>query len=203
MTIPAVHNWPTNGHLIADVAALYFTDVETVFDATYGRGKWWTQYKPEHLITNDLYSEKADHHCDFRMLGNYIAGEVDAVAYDPPYKLNGTPALTDFDNRYGVDVPMSWQDKMLYIRDGFFGCADIVAPGGYLLAKCQDQVCSGAIRWQTHMLYEAASGIGFDLIDRFDILGGGRPQPKGRTQRHAYGRGSTLLVFQNGEKIHA
>ena len=41
MTIPAVHNWPTNAHLIEDVHALGYIEGR-VFDATPGdEGLWW------------------------------------------------------------------------------------------------------------------------------------------------------------------
>ena len=79
----------------------------------------------------------------------------------------------------------------------------VLKPGGIMFLKCQDQVCSGAIRWQTRLFADYAEGQGLRLVDRFDLLGKGRPQPK-RTrkdgkpskQQHAYGRPSTLLVFR-------
>ena len=48
--VPAVHDWPTNGHLIADVAHLgYISDKDSVLDPTYGLGVSWTQYRPTDL----------------------------------------------------------------------------------------------------------------------------------------------------------
>ena len=190
MTIPAVHAWPTNGHLIADVAKLHLHPDDRVLDATYGRGNWWTEYMPTILRTNDLHTP-ADYRMDFRNL-EFDDRSFDVVAFDPPYKLNGTPALGDFDRRYGIAEPTSWQDRMQLIVDGFVECQRVASR--LVLAKVQDQVCSGRVRWQTLALVEHASG--FRLVDRFDLVGGGRPQPSGRRQVHAHGRPSTLMVFE-------
>jgi len=191
--VPAVHNWPTNGDLIADVAKLYLQDTCEVFDATYGRGLWWTKWQPRRLITNDLNPDSpAQYHEDFTFLP-WDDNSFDAVAYDPPYKLNGKPVLGEFDDRYGVGQYTKWQNRMGLIIDGFRECARVSY--GTLLVKCQDQVVSGKVRWQTYELMREAEDIGLKLEDRFDMLGGSRPQPPGRRQIHARGRGSTLLVF--------
>jgi hypothetical protein len=195
--IQAVGRWPTNGHLIADAAALHFPDAQNVFDATYGRGLWWTEWRPPVLWANDLNPETdAQTHKDFRDM-NLMSEQFDVVAFDPPYKLNGTPALGDFDDRYGIATPTRWQDRIALILDGARECGRLVKPKGHLLVKCQDQVVSGQMRWVTQYVTDALADK-FRLVDRFDMLGGGRPQPGGRTQRHAWGRPSSLLVFQVG-----
>lgn len=195
--IPAVHNWSTNAHLIADVASLYPID-GLVLDATYGRGAWWEIWSPKILLRNDLDPESlAEHHEDFRHLP-FPTHHFDTVAFDPPYKLNGTPALGDFDDRYGIGATTPWRDRMELILDGFEECSRVITPHGWILAKCQDQVVSGRIRWQTLALIDLADTLGVHLIDRFDMLRTPRPQPKGRRQVHAHGRPSTLLVFRRG-----
>lgn len=190
----AVNDWPTNAALIADVAKLYLKPDDWVLDVTYGRGRWWTEYRPKHLVTNDLYSDEAMYHDDFREVYHRWAPEAfDVIAFDPPYKLNGTPALGDFDDAYGIAQPTSWRERMDLIEEGLVSC--LALEPRVLLAKCQDQVVSGKMRWQTHVLTEAAARSDVRLVDRFDMIGGTRPQPKGRRQVHARGRGSTLLVF--------
>lgn len=193
--VPAIHAWSNNAALVADVASIHFPEAERGFDATYGLGRWWRRWQPAELVTNDLFVEAADYHYDFRTLSRYFGPEFDLVAYDPPYKLNGTPALAGFDQDYGVAQPTSWQERMRLVRDGFAECAELVAPKGHLIAKCQDQVAYGEVRWQTLMLASMAPSVGLRLKDRFDMLGGSRKQPEGRPQRHGRGRGSTLLVF--------
>ena len=68
--------------------------------------------------------------------------------------------------------------------------------GGVLLLKCQDQVCSGKVRWQTiEFANHAASCGGMTLEDVF-MPTGHRPQPGGRRQLHARRNYSSLMVFQ-------
>jgi hypothetical protein len=190
--VPSAWAWPSNGHLIADVAQLYIAPDAVVLDPTYGRGAWWTQFRPAHLIAHDLVLDGVD----FTALPEADAS-VDVVAFDPPYKLNGTstPAV---DARYGVDGPyVRWQDRHALIRAGIDEQARVLRSGGVLLLKCQDQVCSGQMRWQTDEFTAHAAAFGLVKVDRFDMLGTARPQPMaGRTQRHAHGRPSTLLVFR-------
>lgn len=192
MEILAAKNWKSNAHLIQDVAQLgYLKEHWKVLDPTYGEGVWWQLWRPHTLITHDKFTLDG---VDFRDLP-HRDGEFDAVAYDPPYKLNGTDQGEG--GRYGVARPMRWQDKMQMIHDGIDECARVLKRDGILLIKCQDQVCSGHVRWQTLEFTLHAINIGLALIERFDYYGGRRPQPmEGRTQRHAHGRGSTLLVLQ-------
>lgn len=191
--------WPTNGHLIADVARLgYIGQRDRVVDLTYGEGVWWRQWRPDVLVAHDLDPDKApDGARDFRATG-YLRGTFDVVAFDPPYKLNGTPDPTpgSSDERFGVDEAATVAERMDLIMAGLAEAARIVTRRGRLLVKVQDQVVSGAVYWQTDAVTAHAAELGFDKVDRFDLLSRGRPQPGDRRQVHAYGRPSTLLVFR-------
>ncbi len=200
-TVLAAHNWPSNAHLIADVARLgYLKSTDRVLDPTWGLGRWWTKWRPHILVGTDLDPEKSPQGVglDFRQMP-WRDNRFDAVAYDPPYKLNGT-ATPGVDGRYGVDVYASPKTRHQLIMDGITECARVTRRT--LLVKCQDQVSSGRIWWQTDIFTRHAEGLGLTKVDRFDMLGTGRPQPA-RTradgtpsvQQHAYSRPSTLLVF--------
>jgi hypothetical protein len=186
--IPAVHRWRDNGELIADVAKLHLRRNALTLDATYGRGVWWRCWRPDRLV---IY----DPEVDFRSLPDDDA-TYDMVAFDPPYKLNGTPTLGDFDYRYGVHIPANWQQRIAVILAGVVECARVLRPRGVLLVKVQDQVARNRMRWQTYEVYNAATDAGLELVDQFTLIGHERPQPKGLPQRHARGRGSTLMVFR-------
>jgi hypothetical protein len=186
--IPAIHRWRDNGELIADVAKLHLRRNALTLDATYGRGVWWRCWRPDRLVT---YGPEVD----FRALPDDDA-TYDLVAFDPPYKLNGTPTLGDFDYRYGVHMPANWQQRIDVILDGVVECARVLRPRGTLLVKVQDQVARNFMRWQTYEVYRTATDAGLWLVDEFTLIGHERPQPKGRPQRHARGRGSTLMVFR-------
>lgn len=201
----AANRWATNGELIADVARLgYLRKTDAICDPTYGLGVWWSVWRPDvPLIGTDLHPEKGSGiPVDFLHLP-WKDSTFDVVAFDPPYKLNGTPD-PQVDARYGVDVIRSWQGRHNLIREGMTECVRVLRTGGILLVKCMDQVCSGAVRWQTvEFTNHAVDNCGLVLADRFDMLGGGRPQPartradgKPSVQQHAYQRPSTLLVFR-------
>jgi hypothetical protein len=194
VVVPAVYPWKSNAHLIEDVAKLGYLEGH-VLDATYGLGTFWKRWQPEKLTTNDLYCE-AEHRYDFRSFPVEWKRAFDVTVFDPPYKLNGRPD-PKVDGRYGVDRAMPWQDRYWLIIDGLLECRQVTKRDGFVLLKCQDQVCSGAVRWQTIDFTNAAKTFGMTLVDRFDMTGKARKQPMtGRKQRHAHGRPSTLLVFQ-------
>lgn len=204
----SVGAWQTNGELVADVARLgWITDDMTVLDVTYGHGKFWTDYKPPLLLGVDLNPTKSDPDTgpvDF-LNPPFASRSFDVVVFDPPYKLSGTPSLDDFDERYGIEAPTRWQDRMALITGGAARCADLARL--HLLVKVQDQVCSGAMRWQTREVADAVEPLGFRQADRFDFgalrldedeeldVRRGRPQPPGREQKHARHQASQLLVF--------
>lgn len=171
----------------------YINDDDWVLDPTYGQGRWWRKYRPAHLVASDITTGT-----DFRKLPHPNA-TFDVVAFDPPYKLNGTGGSHPSDDDYGVAGPYQhWRDKHLLMIDGVLQCKRVLKPGGVLLVKCQDQVSSGEVRWQTFMFHDLLVGAqprNFDLIDMLHLQGH-RPQPGGRRQIHARRNYSTLMVFR-------
>lgn len=207
MTIYAAHAWPSNADLVAAIAddpLGYLRTEWLTLDATWGLGRFWSKWKPARLIAADGRPTKARDLCaDFRALP-FADGTFDAVVFDPPYKLNGTPSKggpASSDHAYGVDEPATLAERSALILDGFAECARVTAPGGYLLAKCQDQVNGGHVRWQTHRLAVEGFAAGLDLVDELHVLGG-REQPPGRRQAHARRNFSTLLVFRAASTTH-
>lgn len=199
--IPSVGRWRTNGELMADVARLWLPDHLSVLDVTYGRGAFWAVYKPAVFLGLDLnpnYSDPKYGPVDFRFLP-FEDQSWDVVVFDPPYKLNGTSAMGDLDLRYGISEPVRWQDRMELIRHGAAECARVA--NRVLLVKCQDQVASGKMRWQTDEVNEVVSACGFRKADRFEFgaFGPGRKQPAGRRQVHARHHATQLLVFTKGK----
>jgi hypothetical protein len=182
---------------MTDVMQLgYIKPLDTVLDATYGEGRFWKETAPARLTTNDLDpNTMADHHDDFTKMP-WVDGWFDVVVFDGPYKLNGTPnsgGPASSDASYGVGESTDWKMRMSLLRRGTRECARVASR--MLLVKCQDQVVSGNVVWQTRVLTTAAESAGFKLVDMLFVYGY-REQPAGRTQRHAGRDYSTLLVFQ-------
>src|SRR4051812_43435752 len=115
--ILAAHKWPTNGDLIADVAKLHLRTDMVALDPTYGRGLWWTAWRPDSLSTHDIAADGVD----FRKLPEDDAS-FDLMAFDPPYVCMGgrkTSQLPDFMDRYGLwDAPSSPAALQAHNDDG-------------------------------------------------------------------------------------
>lgn len=191
----------SNAQLIADLATLgWLRDTDEILDPTFGAGKWWVHWKPwqGEVVTSD-----ANPRWDFVLPLNFLNlpfddRRFDVVAFDPPYKLNGTPGKTgpaSLDKAYGVDGEeyFDWKERYQICCDGAQECARVAKR--ILLVKCMDQVCSGAVRWQSRDFADAAMQCGFRLADMLHVRGY-RPQPKGRSQVHARRDYSTMLVLE-------
>ena len=193
----AADSYPSNAELIVACRDLgYLRDEWYTLDPTYGRGTFWREWRPLRLSVHDIDPDKVPggESIDFTNMGLYPDDFFDAVVFDGPYKLNGTPD-GGVDERYGVHEPTRWQDRMELIRDGITECVRVLKPGGFLLVKCQDQVCSGKVRWQTRSFADHAEDLGCRLVDMLHKIGG-RPQPAGRRQVHARHNYSTMLILQ-------
>lgn len=152
-----------NADLIAHVARLGYLDGH-VLDATYGEGTFWRDFKPDFLVTNDLY-KPADNAWDFLDLP-CRDGAFDSVVYDPDYKLNGTPALEEMDARYGVGEDMVNRQKRLdKMTVGAIECYRVARK--FLLVKCMDMVEGGKVRWQTDLVTRAIEDVGGEKVARF------------------------------------
>lgn len=200
----AAKAWPSNAELIADVAKLgYLRSSDCVLDPTWGDGVWWKAWCPGWLVTTPEGS-------DFRALP-YADDLFDAVAFDPPYVSPGgrlTSGMTAMYERYGIlDCPRTPAELQAMMNLGLAECARVVAPStkrkldpfepnGVILMKCQDYVSSGKLWPGTYYTLKAAESYGLVLEDRFEFLGGVRPQPGGRPQQHARRNLSSLFVFR-------
>lgn len=121
-----------NDDLIARIAPLYLNG--RVLDCTYGRGMWWRKFRPADFTTHDLALDGID----FRDLPE-PANHFDAVCFDPPYVPSGGngPSAKEYRDRYGLTARTRLQMDRL-IDDGIRGCARVLKPSGFLLAKCCD-----------------------------------------------------------------
>lgn len=184
-----------NAELVVDLAQLGYLNGR-VLDATFGLGRFWNLHRPEQLVTVDIDPTRdADIVADFRHLP-FPSNAFGAVVLDPPYKLNGTstgkgPSASDVD--YGVTVYQPPKERHQMICDGITECTRVASQ--YLIVKCQDQVVSGRVHWQTRIFADHAESIGLGLVDMLHVTSY-RAQPPGRRQIHARRDYSTALVFE-------
>jgi hypothetical protein len=180
--------------LIANAARLGYLD-GPVLDLTFGRGAWWTVWRPFDLMAFDG---------DFTDTG--IADDAaPVICFDPPYISTGTKAtssIPDFYDRYGVGELSGWMAVRRLMEAGLAECARILAPGGWLLFKCMNYVESGRRVWNVHYFaHYGQTVLGLRLADEFVHLSGGGAQPDTnldgtpRVQKHTRQVHSNLLVF--------
>jgi hypothetical protein len=173
----------SNADIIVDCHELgYLSHRMLIFDATYGKGRFWNKWLPSYLHTNDLFVHTEDvmSHFDYRDLP-FASNWFGAVVYDPAYKLNGTGGSHESDADYGAATPYQNIDEMIAgINQGFDECYRVLQPGGHLLYKTMEQVVCGKRRWlakEQWMRTQAPSRHGApELVDEL-YLYGYRTQP--------------------------
>lgn len=184
-----------NAELMLECKRLgYLRDEWLTLDPTYGLGRFWHLWCPPRLIASDGDLERSPIRkaIDFTNMP-WPDGTFDVVVFDPPYKLNGTPSLSS-DVDYGVGTGVPWHKRHHTIRAGITEALRVLKADGVLMVKCQDQVSSGHVHWQTHEFSDHAVKQGARLIDMLHLVSY-RPQPDGRIQVHARRNYSTLLIF--------
>lgn len=195
----------TNGPLIAAAARLWIGPEDLVVDVTYGRGNFWTDYRPEHLTPHDIALDGVD----FRELPE-ADGSTDVVVFDPPYIPQGgreTSTAPEFLARYGLlTVARSTGEMEEVNRRGVAECARILRPGGRLFVKCCDYVNGGEFVQGRHTMVESARAAGLKQVDEFVHSSGTGPQPSAnrdgtpRRQLHSRRAHSFLCIFQKRQR---
>ncbi len=201
MVVKAIGDWKTNAAMIAELATLGYLEGK-VLDLTYGKGRFWTDFRPELLVTNDIASEHPTHHqADFTnkfVCINTFGTWYDTIVFDPPYAYKGTPSGTAIDTDYGVNRYRTADEVDALRYAGVETAALLCKPGGYVLVKCQDQIVSGKPRWQTYDTVEfTKANTTLTLLEDLKFMSY-RPQPAGRSQKHVRRNYSSLLVFKKG-----
>lgn len=216
--ILAADHWPTNGHLIADVARLGFLRADLVtIDPTFGRGRWWTIFRPASLFAHDIKKDGVD----FRRLP-YPGGFFEQAVFDPPYVCYGGRTtnggqMVDFLDAYGLrDAPSTPKRLHAMNADGMRELDRVTVPGGIVAVKTADYVSSGRVVDGVGMTRRVAAELEWSLVQRFEHVGRARAQPArtrkarageqsqdGRVasvQRHARNNSSTLLVYRTSKE---
>jgi hypothetical protein len=187
-------SWSNNSALIADAHRLgYITG--TVLDPTYGKGNWWNQVSPDHLISHDIRIDGVD----FRHLPE-PARSVDTVTFDPPYVPQGgrtTSTTQGFLDAYGLsEVPGNVHELRALIVAGMSEFRRVLRPKGHLLVKCMSFVTGGAWTPMPHRLVADAEALGYVPVDELIHLRRPGPQPHRDYQLTSRRNYSHLLVFR-------
>lgn len=182
--VRAAGRWRTNGELIADVARLYRHRIgPVVVDVTYGKGNFWTHWRPADLIAHDLDPKVGDG-VDFRLLPEDTSS-VDVVVLDPPYVATGGRATSTLDrtktnmiDAYGMHTTEANPEaQWKVILDAITEARRVLRDGALLWLKVMDYVTGGHVHWFTLRAEHDLATRGFELDARFAIDNTGGPQP--------------------------
>jgi len=210
-TVESVVRCQTNGPLLAAAATLWIKPDDHVIDVTYGRGNFWTHYRPRHFVAHDLHTID---HVDFRQLPE-ADQSVDVVVFDPPYiSMGGRDTSTIGQNGGGdlvaafglYDAPKSPAELAELIAAGIKEALRVLKPKGRLFVKCMDYVSSGGLFLGRHHVVTTALSLGFRQADEFVHHSGTGPQPTvnpdgtPRKQYHARRAHSYLCIFEAPRK---
>lgn len=191
--------------MIVDMVRMRYLDPNWyTLDATYGRGKWWTLFRPDRLVTVDSDPQSdAEYHHDFRDLpfpdGTRETG-FDAATFDPAYIAPGgrkTSTIGKFNSAYGLrDCPRNPRELQAMNNDGLAEVARCLRrrnvgararrdgtwhAGGLVLCKSMNYVEGGKLHPGTLLTWQfATEHLGLHLQDHFVHVGKPGPQPKKR-----------------------
>lgn len=186
----------SNAELMAYVQPLWFRPGDVVLDPTYGRGNWWTVWRPQHLIRHDLALDGIDFRYPVEP-----AGTVDVIAFDPPYTSSGSDTsskLIGMRAAYGV-ANNGWEDCFALVRAGIKALSPLLKPTGRLLVKAQDYTESGRKHDGLTNVAMAAQESGLEFLGRVFHHSGHRKQPARRRQLTVHEDGSFLMCYGRGK----
>lgn len=156
----ALNTATTNAELMVYCRDLGYLDAaKSTLDATWGLGRFWTLWKPDLLIGNDLVAAKAHNlRSSFTALP-FRDRSIPNVVFDPPYKMGGQAGSHPSDEGYGVAVQATPAERLGLIGEG---CVETMRVASErVFVKSQDQVVSGDVAWQTDLITSLFTGAGW------------------------------------------
>jgi hypothetical protein len=185
-----------NADLMAHIAPLYLYD-RRVLDVTYGKGNFWTKYRPRLLVP---YTG------DFLYLPTQRP-PADVVVFDPPQMSTGTRAkstIPAFYASYGLGDVKGWRACFRLIAKGMKEAirTEVMRPKGMLMVKCSDNTESGHKHWGSDHVTKTGEELGLEKWDELVLVSGTGAQPlnnlngKPRTWQHSHAAHSFLIVFK-------
>ena len=179
--------------ILQSIVALHTGDIEC--DPCYGSGCFYKNGITKPLFCFDIAP---------RELGVVEANvyhlplkdqSVRSIIFDPPFLARTAPGAI-LKARFGElvgTIQDLWNFYFLAMRE----IHRVLAPGGWLVMKCQDGVLSGVNNFTHVKVCVEAESLGFKPVDLFILLAKHRmPHPKHKVQRHARKFHSYFWVFK-------
>lgn len=178
-----------NSGLIKNVTKLYFNEGDKVADVTYGKGAFWREIdlSKYEVVGTDLKTGT-----DFRKLP-YENNSFNHSVIDPPYaRITNLKGMVDC---YNTTRFTTHEEIIKLYEDGLKELVRITKDNGYILCKCQDEICGGKQRWSHIEILDIANKLGLYAKDLFILVNNSKPKPIHK-QQHARKTHSYLWIFQ-------
>ena len=185
----------SQGEILQNIIDLHTGPIQA--DVTYGLGNFycstWTRTFPE--IAFDLAPRVPGViPADVRRLP-LRDGCLRSVMFDPPFMIKTGPGAK-LKERFGSQIGNMkdlWNFYFLAMKE----IHRVLAPGAWLVFKCQDGVLSGVNNFTHCEIYNMAVCIGFKPVDLFILLANHRmTDPTHKVQKHARKFHSYFWVFK-------
>lgn len=197
----------SNADVFPQILNLYVASGAVVADVTYGKGAFWKKVQRPDMT---LHATDLANGIDCRDLP-YEDDTIDVVVLDPPYM--HTPGQgahaghQNFENYYRNNVAAQPGAAKYHeaVLDLYFAAAKeaarVLKGGGFLIVKCQDEVCANRQRLTHVELINECEGFGFTAEDLFVVTRSSRPGvSRILRQRHARKNHSYFIVFWKSDR---
>lgn len=209
--VMAVHAWPSNAHMLADLARIMPYITGPSVDLTHGAGAWFNAIHPAlpgmvRCVGPDT-EDPAPHDLvtDFR--STPFPDETFATTfYDPPYVLRGSDSASTaaMASRYGINVAQTRTRKGKtrkealagLIVDGLTEAARITRPGGRVYTKGGRGIDGGSMFSTDDLIVR--HGLSLGLVETCSLWLVNRPRSQAHRgpQRSPRSNVSRLTVFE-------
>lgn len=159
--------------ILRSISVLHNNSQPFQLDPTYSTGQFYKSF-PDPEIKYDLEPQTNDtSYSDCRKLP-FDDGVIKSIIFDPPFVIGGTPNSGHKNGSQIISKRFSsfkTVDKMVNLYEqSLIEFKRILAPGGLLLFKNQDQVSSGHQIFSHCIIYNMAIELGLIPIDLFILL---------------------------------
>lgn len=186
--------------ILRAILDLYIPTQQFDLDPTYSKGAFYDDVKvPCPRFRSDL-SPQTDNvmAADCRTLPMFESASLHSIVFDPPF-IHAHGKESEIGNRFS-SYPTQHALRAMYMAS-LVEFYRLLKTGGILVFKHQDIVESGKQVWNSHYIWQMATGLGFEQVDLFILVAENRMIGHNHhEQQHARKFHSYFGVYKKGPR---